>query len=126
MAFVKVDDGTGTLDIVVFPRIFGATKEQWVDYKPLIISGRIDYREDKLNLLVEEVNYDTAQANDLQIKIPASAGQTELKALKELLLQYPGQDSATLVFEGQDKRIKLSFGINWSEDLAHLIANVLE
>ena len=126
MAFVKVDDGTGTLDIVVFPKIFGSTKEQWVDYKPLIISGRIDFREDKLNLLVEEVNADGPTDSEVQIKIPASAGQVELKVLKELLLQYPGQDSATLVFEGQDKRVKLSFGISWSKELAILTANVLE
>jgi hypothetical protein len=77
-------------------------------------------------LLVEEVNADGPTDSEVQIKIPASAGQVELKVLKELLLQYPGQDSATLVFEGQDKRVKLSFGISWSKELAILTANVLE
>lgn len=127
MAFVKVDDGTGSLDIVVFPKIFSSTKNYWVDYKPLVISGRIDFREEKINLLVEEINGDNEQNQDaVLIKIPASTGLTELKSLKELLLKNPGQDSVVLVFEGRDKKVKLPFGINWSEELAHKITDVVE
>lgn len=127
MAFAKIDDGTGSLDIVVFPRIFSLTRNDWVDYKPLVISGRIDFREDKLNLVVEEISTSSGQKHDeVQIKIPASTGLVQLKALKQLLLDNPGQNTVLLVFEGKDKKIKLPYGINWSAGLAHKISNVIE
>jgi len=126
MAFVKVDDGTGSLNIVVFPKIFGETKSQWVDFKALLISGRVDLRDEEINLLVESINTDQTEASEeVFINIPASAGVNELKGLKELLTANPGTKKVTLIFESTHKRITLPNKIDWSEALAHRIANVI-
>ncbi len=55
MAFVKVEDETGSLDVIVFPKIFATTKEIWVDYKCVLVQGRTDNREESTNLILESV-----------------------------------------------------------------------
>ncbi|HEX6977493.1 MAG TPA: DNA polymerase III subunit alpha [Patescibacteria group bacterium] len=135
MAFVKIEDGTGTLNIVVFPKIYQKTRNVWVDYKPVLLSGRVDTRDDAPNLLVESVDtIETIkdQESSLFIRIPGSTPLDSLKELKSLLLAHPGKQKVTLVFEskkeqGRDaKRMTLPFGVSWDQDLSRLIDQVLE
>jgi len=130
MAFVKVDDGTGTIDLVVFPKLFQATREVWIDFKPLLISGRVDLRDETPSLIVEAIEtsegLDETKEKEVFIRIPKSAGKEELGKLKELFLTSPGDQVVYLIFEGKDKRIKLPFKISWNESLARQITEVLE
>ncbi len=129
MAFVKVEDGTGSIDLVVFPKIFKLTKEYWTDQKAILVSGKIDSRNDEPSLLVDsiEINGSNESKNDeLFIKIPPKTSSENLKNLRKLLVSHYGNQSVTLVFEKSSKRIKLPFRISWSETLAKNISAVLE
>jgi len=128
MAFVKAEDDTGTIDLIVFPRLYKATKTYWVDYKPLIISGKIDARDEKTSLLVESIESeaDLVEEKEVFIKIPKSCGPEELKMLKMLLIQNPGDCPVCLYFESKKERINLTVKIAWTEDLAKQIASLLE
>jgi DNA polymerase-3 subunit alpha len=130
MAFVKVDDGTGTIDLVVFPKLFQATREIWIDFKPLLISGRVDLRDETSSLIVEAIEtlegLDETKEKEVFIRIPGSVGKDELAKLKDLLLGSPGDQTVYLIFEGKETRIKLPFKISWNELLAHQITEVLE
>ncbi|MDO8340718.1 MAG: DNA polymerase III subunit alpha, partial [Candidatus Woesebacteria bacterium] len=77
MAFIKVEDTTGILDLVVFPKIFQETKDHWVDGKPLIICGKVDSREDTTNMLVDSISLGEID-NSIVIKIPKTIGKDEL------------------------------------------------
>ncbi len=128
MAFVKIEDGTGTLNVVVFPKTYQKTRNVWVDYKPVLLSGRVDTRDDAPNLLVESVDtLETikGQESSLFLRIPDKTPLDSLKELKSLLLAHPGNQKVTLVFEG-NKKITLSFGVTWDQDLSRLIDQVLE
>ncbi len=135
MAFVKIDDGTGTLNVVVFPKIYEKTRNIWVDYKPVLLSGRVDSRDDAPNLLVESVDtLDTVkdQEGSVFIRIPVGTSIDTLKELKKLLMSHSGNQKVTLVFEKEKgkpesgQRLLLSFGISWDEELSRLISGVLE
>lgn len=128
MAFVKIEDETGTLNVVVFPKIYERTRNVWVDYKPVLLSGKVDSRDDSPNLLVETV--DTMQTikdyeSSVFVRIPSSTSVDSLKELKDLLMSHTGSQKVTLVFDGR-RQITLPFGISWNEDLSHLISEVLE
>ncbi len=128
MAFVKIEDGTGTINVVVFPKIYQKTRNVWVDYKPVLLSGRVDTRDDAPNLLVESVDtLETVkdQESSLFLRIPDKTPLDRLKELKSLLLAHPGNQKVTLVFEG-NKKITLAFGVTWDQDLSRLIDQVLE
>ncbi len=129
MAFAKAEDGTGTVELVVFPKIFKDTRDFWVAGQPLLISGKVDVRDESLNILVEAIetmaSLSEQKEREVFIKIPKNTQTPALKRLKELLVASPGNQSGTLLFEG-GKKVKLSFKIGWNETLAKEISHTLE
>lgn len=129
MAFVRVEDDTGSLELVVFPKIFRATRDYWVDYKPLLICGRVDSREETPTIIVESIKTGEDMGENEKsvfIRVPKEIKREDLGKLKELLLASPGEMSVTLVFAGNSHKITLPFKISWTEELARQISEVLE
>lgn len=129
MAFVKVEDGTGTINLVVFPRLFSETKNFWVDRKPLLVSGKVDFRDDEANLIVNTIDSEedaVKNENTVFVNIPKNASKDNLRHLKTLLVENPGNKGVVLHFDAKDKKIKLPYKIAWSEKLAMQISEVLE
>lgn len=129
MAFVKVDDGTGTIDLVVFPRLFKSVRNIIVDYKPVIISGKIDSRDDGLSLLAESIytpGEEGPEGNEVFIKVSEKVTSSQLRDLKNLLLNNQGSKDITLIFTETGKNIKLPYKISWNESIAKQISSILE
>ena len=55
MAFVTLEDMHGTLDVVVFPRLYKETRETWVPDTVVIVDGKVDLRGANVNLLADAV-----------------------------------------------------------------------
>ncbi len=55
MAFVTLEDMHGTLDVVVFPRLFKETADIWQENAVVLVEGKIDKRGDSVNLLADSV-----------------------------------------------------------------------
>ena len=55
MAFVTIGDKTGTVDLVIFPKIFNLVKDFLRQDRVIIVEGKIDVREERMNLVVEKV-----------------------------------------------------------------------
>jgi len=55
MLFATIEDLNGTIDVVVFPKIYAETKSFWFPDAALLISGKIDRRDDRLNILVDTI-----------------------------------------------------------------------
>ena len=129
MAFVRAEDETGSIELVVFPKIFKFTRNLWVDYKPLLISGRIDSREEAPTLIVEAIDsgeVKQGEQNEVFIRVPKEVSSGKLRRLKGILDVNPGAAAVTLVFEGRRERVRLPAKISWSEDLALKISQILE
>jgi len=129
MAFVKVDDGTGTIDLVIFPRLFKSVKNLIVDYKPVIISGKLDTRDGTLSLLVESISTPGGpgyEGKEVLIQISKDVSSKQLRDLKNLLLNNQGEKDITLIFTGTGKNIKLPYKISWNESVAKQISSILE
>lgn len=128
MAFVKAIDDTGEIDLVVFPNLYREVKMRLEDNRALLISGKVDNRDDSLSLLVNSLDTkETVTTNGhLTIRVPSTAGQSHLKKLKSLLLRNPGKEKVRLVFEGNGgKKMDLNMGISWDDRLARQIDKVL-
>jgi DNA polymerase-3 subunit alpha len=134
MAFAKVDDGTGTIELVVFPKIFKSTRDFWTEGNPLLIFGKVDTRDETPALLVESIetlsSLNEKKQREVFIKIPKSADANVLKRLKTLFTANLGDQTAYLMFEsvapGGTKKIKLPFKISWNETLAKEISAILD
>ena len=55
MAFVTVDDMTARLELVVFPKTYALHKDKLYEDNVIIFIGKIDEKEEKINILVEEI-----------------------------------------------------------------------
>jgi len=127
MAFVKIEDPTGTIELVIFPKIYKASKHIWIDNKPVLVSAKVDSRNDTPTLIVEAI--ETKDSNDNKdnevfIKISKSTSPDQLKKLRFVLTQYPGSQAVILKFDNKD--LTLPFKVAWSETLAKKIAATLE
>ena len=129
MAFVKVDDGTGIIELVVFPKIFSTTRDFWVDGKPMLISGKVDSRGETASVIVESIetldNVKNTKQGEVFINLPDNVSEDSLRNLKYLLTQNLGDKTGYLVFS-DGKKIKLPFKIIWTESLARLISDVVQ
>jgi len=54
MAFVKLEDMTGTIEIVVFPKIYARTMHLWATDQILQVSGKVDEKDDRLTILIDD------------------------------------------------------------------------
>jgi DNA polymerase III subunit alpha len=55
MAFVKLADMVGELEIVVFPKVYEQTKDIWQRDKVVVAKGKLDYSRDGVKLIADEV-----------------------------------------------------------------------
>lgn len=128
MAFVKVDDGSGIIELVVFPKTFQSTRDFWVEGKPVLIYGKVDSRADTASILVESIetldSLGDVKEREVFIKVPKSTPPSALHSLKSLLTQNLGDQTGYLIFEG-NKKVKLPFKIAWTETLARQIAEIV-
>jgi DNA polymerase-3 subunit alpha len=129
MAFAKFDDGTGTLELVIFPKVFKESRDFWTEGQPLLIMGKVDSRDETPAILVESIetlsSLSQEKEREVFVKIPKDTDLNSLKRLKMLLTQNLGGQTGYLVFEG-GKKIKLPFKIIWNETLAKQISEILE
>ncbi len=54
MAFVKIDDMTGTVELVVFPTIYQKSKNLWIRDKAILVKGKVNEREERLSVIVDD------------------------------------------------------------------------
>ncbi len=130
MAFIRVEDETGSLDLVVFPKIFKKTRDLWVDNRPLLIFGRVDTRDESPAIIVKSIDTEeTIKGKDkrLYIRIPKDTKKGQFRILKQLLVDNPGAQSVTLIVEDdKNSKIDLNIKINWNEALAREISETLK
>ena len=55
MAFVTLEDLHGTCDVVVFPRVWEKTRDAWLPDRIVVVSGKVNFRNDSASLICEWV-----------------------------------------------------------------------
>lgn len=103
MLFVKVEDMSGRIEVLVFPTTLQANPEPWKEEHVVLIKGRVSDKEGTLKLLCSEVqridldsigetsqeSTQEAQSN-VYLTIPARTDQETFKKLKMTLSLHPG------------------------------------
>jgi DNA polymerase-3 subunit alpha len=127
MAFVKIADETGKIEVVLFPKIYTTAKEILINNKPILVVGRLDTRNEEISLVAEEVLFPRQGLEEgdqtLFIRVPENATETEFKLLKELLLSYPGSQKVVLTF-ANNKSVELPVRVSWSRELSVKISAI--
>ncbi len=128
MAFAKLSDGTGVIDVVFFPKLYAQIKTWLAEQEPVLLTGKLDSRDDKANMLVDTVETPSMLSGTegrLNIKVPKNTETEKLQQLKQLLSESRGDKEVYLLFEGTRDEVKVPFGVMWNADLSRNVNKIL-
>jgi len=127
MAFVGLEDLQGSIEVVVFPSVYGKTRQLWQEDKILIVRGRVDTRGREPKVIcesvqdyllvsrpVEEEERRPHRPLHLHITVPRTGDQERdikrLGQVYDLLQSYEGEDRFSLyVADGRGGLVRLDF-----------------
>jgi len=127
MAFVTLEDETGTIEAVVFPKIFEKIEPILAENKAVYIEGKTNIREGVLSVLVDVISEkapDNTSKYDFVIAVPKSASQSQLMKLNQLLKSNPNGHRGLIILPN-GKNLPLSYGVNYNQKLQDEIDTIL-
>lgn len=134
MAFANLEDDTGSIDLLFFPKTFEEYRAHIVDDSVVLISGTVDSKDGEASLIVNRItpasSFDVthiATGMFQEIFIPRKTNKETLDKIGALLKKNPGQDQVLILIPngGEPKKIKLPYGVAWSEALKRKIDALL-
>ena len=131
MAFITLEDDTKSIDCVVFPKLYAEQPLLWAEDQAIIIRGKVDNREDKLQIVVDSgTPIDTkATPADMihEIFIKNGTPKEVMQKISELLKAHPGEHQINIAIESGNnlKRITLPYKVDYNDDLKKAVAKTL-
>ncbi len=69
MIFVKIEDASGEIEAIIFPKIFKSTEKIWQENKMVYITGRVSDKDGSLKIIAEQVKeVDQSTLDNLLLK----------------------------------------------------------
>ncbi len=119
MAFVKLEDLDGFVEVVIFPKIYEKYSSLLKSGGLIVVRGKINERNDEFTLLADQIKEITPEVlekykvkpkedkkvsdNLLKISIPKQFSKDELLKLKELIAQNPGDTKVLIEIETENE-----------------------
>ncbi len=132
MAFITLEDDTGSIDCIVFPKLFAENPDLWNEDQPLIVKGKIDNREDKLQVVVDSgIQIDTQKTpQDMihEIFIKSGTPKSIMEEVSKMLKSAPGDHEIIVAIETGNnlKKITLPYKIDYTAELAKEVEKKLQ
>ena len=107
MAYVTLEDLSGSMELTLFPSAFEKYGAKLAVDSIVVVSGRLNIREEQKNtLLVEDVRA-LEKGAERKLYLRMSLGeQCPWEQVHPVLQRYPG-DVAVVLFDGQTRKQKL-------------------
>ncbi len=125
MSFVKIEDDTGNIELIIFPSIHEKYKGILFENCPVVVAGKINSKDEDISMIVDTIETKNETENELLINIPQETDIQRLKNLKSFLLSIPGSDNVCLYFEKSKIKKRIPIKINWNEENARIISQIL-
>jgi len=104
MAFVTLEDQTGSVETVAFPDLYRAKMLHLVKDAAVLVTGQVDITEDSAKLLLSDVEpldkFRGAAPRAVRVTVAGAAATAEaLQRLRDLVAQHPGPAPLTVALE---------------------------
>jgi DNA polymerase-3 subunit alpha len=126
MAFITLEDETGRIEAVTFPKTFEAIEPILTENKAFYIEGKLNERDGSISILVDTVTEtppDNTPKYDFVITVPKNATQTQLMSLNNLLKRNPNGHRGLIILPN-GKNVALSYGVNYTAELQQQIDKI--
>ena len=108
MAFVMLEDLTGSVEIIVFSDLYEKRSDIFQEDSPLVVQGRVDLKEDEeVKIIADQAVQLPREPRQLFIKIGAATAPPALAKLSRILRSAKGGLPVYLFFEKEKKMIML-------------------
>ena len=129
MAFARIEDLQGTVELVIFPRVWEQTRELWEPERILVVRGKVSLRGRDPSIIVDSATNEITTVHlpdqpgpalpseglvHIHVVVPRSSDLEQvikrLGQIYELLQHYSGQDRFSLYVEnGSRGRVQIDF-----------------
>lgn len=134
MCFLKLQDRTSSVEVIVFPRVYSQAKSLLSPDQIVLVSGKLESDEQSLTLIAESVKTIEgaeekmlAEDTALEVAIPKNADRVLLSRIYEILRNFPGDLPTFLVLpseNGNAKKMPLPFGTQKTGELELNLKNI--
>lgn len=98
MAFLVLEDGSAQVDAVCFSESYKRIREVLIEDSRLIVWGKVDYRDDKVQLIVEDAEpVETVRMVMVNLSLEQAINQVSYHSLKGILQEHSGDKSQAKV-----------------------------
>jgi DNA polymerase-3 subunit alpha len=130
MAFAQIEDLQGTIELVIFPRVWEATRELWEADHILVVRGRVSFRGKDPSIIVGSATNEIATPRvvpespvvsapakgpvRIHVTVPRNEDMEQvirrLGQVYDLLQNYPGEDQFSIYVEnGNQGQMRIDF-----------------
>jgi len=128
MCFATIEDFTGQIEVVIFPRVFAQANRLLAPDLPIIVTGRVNASEETAKVIANEIaSLDTA-GPEIRVKIRSDQENTQVfTALKQVFKQFSGDIPVYLTLTHSRRVIKTErqFWMNGSSSGLAAIEGIL-
>ena len=124
MAYLKVEDFDGVIDVTIFPNVFAQCFNFVAPSDIVVVEGRVDDSGDTIQLLAERISRLQDYSPDFWLTIPARLeNATTLDKLRKIFAKHAGNSRIFLNRNGVWKKIaqKISDGSDLRDELKLLL-----
>ncbi len=108
MAFVKLEDLTGSVELVIFPDLFENHNDYLKEDNLLLVEGRTDLKEEEdVKILAESIKPLNREKKYYRLIISEEHDSTVLQSLKDTLVAENGEIPVCLFFKNDNKTLIL-------------------
>ena len=104
MAFLTIEDKTGSTDAIIFPRVYTELKESLKENIPMLILGRINERGGEKSIVVQKAKYvderkHSSKFDGVTFKITIGHTEDEVSALKQFIQKSIGDTAVKIIVD---------------------------
>jgi DNA polymerase III subunit alpha len=113
MVFLRLDDPTGSAEVLVFNSTYAAASELCVPDRILVVKGRVDHKEGETKLLASDVKPFEAVAARREVRLRIDATQVPagtIGQLRDLLADFPGDSQVFADCVTSQGKVIVAFG----------------
>ncbi len=113
MAFLTVEDKTGSMEMIAFPSIYDELQLELRPGEPILFAGKLNQREEELSFIIEKAKWiDTRKLGltfqGITFKINSRHSEEDIKDLQAFIAESPeGDIPVRLLITEEDKFINL-------------------
>jgi len=119
MCFLKLQDTTGTIEVIVFPKTYQNSRDIIAMDQIIIVSGKLEADDENSILIADSISLledvpQESRLDEINVSIPVNADRVLLSKIYEVLKENPGKNPAFLIIPGQDsamRKIPVPFGV---------------